>query len=97
MLLSLFMVLSNDSYAALKKVSRFKATASTKSSISLYWDEVAGATGYQVQKKVGKKYKTIATKYDVTRTTATKLSIGTKYNFRIRCFVIKNKIVIFVV
>ena len=66
------------------KVSRVSAKSST-SSISLSWKKVSGVSGYEVQMKSGKTYKTVAT---TSKTTAAvkKLKTGTKYAFRIRAY-----------
>ena len=66
------------------KVSRVSAKSST-SSISISWKKVSGVSGYEVQIKSGKKYKTVATA-SKTKAAVKKLKTGTKYAFRIRAY-----------
>ena len=66
------------------KTSRVSAKSST-SSISLSWKKVSGVSGYEVQLKSGKKYKTVATA-SKTNATVKKLKTGTKYTFRVRAY-----------
>lgn len=72
------------SAAALKKVSGLKADA-TPIAVTLTWRKAAGAKGYEIQQKSGKKWKKVATikKQKTTTYTVKKLKNGTTYQFRV--------------
>lgn len=69
------------------KVSKITATQTTKT-ITLKWNEVAGATGYRVYKynSKKKKYEHIETVTKGTKYKISKLEPGTKYKFKIRAY-----------
>ena len=62
-------------------------TKSTTSSIAISWKKVGGASGYQLQMKSGKTYKSVATT-SKTKVTVKKLKAGTKYTFRVRAYTV---------
>ena len=58
----------------------------TENSLELTWNEVHGASGYELFKYNGKKWKKIAT-VNATGFTINKLSGATEYKFKVRAFV----------
>lgn len=69
---------------AVGTVSKPKAQASY-SSVTLSWDKVTGADGYEVSVLSGKDWK-IITSTSATEYTHTKLKINTTYRYRIRAY-----------
>ncbi len=88
----LFSVAATASAASVKKVSNFKATA-THITATLTWKKTSGATGYEIQRKDGKKWKTVTTikKASTTSYTVKKLKNDKTYEFRIRAVKGKKK------
>ena len=85
LLLSLTIVFSVCIAAfAVGTVSKPKAQASY-SSVTLSWDKVTGADGYEVSVLSGKDWK-IITSTSATEYTHTKLKINTTYRYRIRAY-----------
>ena len=76
---------------AMKKLSQAKITSITNSStgITVKWNKVTGATAYQVYRKVGTgSWKLIKTTTS-TSLTNTKLTNGSKYQYKVRA-IVKN-------
>lgn len=68
-----------------EKVVNLKVKSTTYNSIVLTWSKVAGASGYQVQYLSGKTWKS----YKTTKSnslTASKLTLGKSYTFRVRAY-----------
>ena len=63
------------------------AKARTTDSITLQWDEYAGATGYYIYLRLNNKWTNVGTATGVTEYTVTGLESGTKHKFAIRAFV----------
>ncbi|MBQ8503856.1 MAG: fibronectin type III domain-containing protein [Clostridia bacterium] len=70
---------------SLGQVQNLKASARKKTSITLKWNKVTGATGYYVERYNGKKWVKVAT---VKKTTYTnnKLTRSTQYQYRVRAY-----------
>ncbi len=80
---------ATDGTRLLPEVKNFVARASSSSQINLTWDSVAGATGYALERHDGNNpyvaYSSVATLLgNATSYTATGLTAGTAYTFRIR-------------
>ncbi|MBR5437807.1 MAG: fibronectin type III domain-containing protein [Clostridia bacterium] len=75
---------ATSSAASIKKVSSFKADV-TPVTVTLSWKKSSDAKGYEIQQKVSKKWKTVATisKAKTTSYTFKKLKNGTTYEYRI--------------
>lgn len=69
-------------YGKSAKIKKLKQTSAALDRVSLQWKKVKGAKQYQVQIKIGKKYKSSKTKK--TRITLKKLNAGTTYKVRVR-------------
>lgn len=69
----------------LAQVTNLKASARKASSITLKWDKVTGATGYEVYRYNGSKWVKIAT-VKTNSYTNTGLSRNTQYNYRVRAY-----------
>ncbi len=71
--------------ASVPCVNNLKVSSRSTSSITLLWNKSSSVTGYQVQRKSGSSYKTVAT---VTSNKATikELKAGTVYSFRVRSY-----------
>lgn len=72
-------------------VKGLKAKSKTKTSITLSWNKVSGATGYEVWQLVGKKWKKVGTikKGKTTTYKVKKLKKNKTYKFKVRA--VKNK------
>lgn len=70
---------------AVAKVTGLKATTASMTSAKLSWSKVNGATGYQIQKYVNKKWTAVATTKN-TYYTVKSLKAGTSYSFRVRAY-----------
>ncbi len=70
----------------LPKVTGFKATTSSMTSAKLSWTKVAGAAGYNIQKKVDGSWKTVKNTTS-TSYTVTGLKANSTYSFRVRAYV----------
>lgn len=71
------------SLAAVKNVTR---TGKTDSSISLKWDSVSGAKGYEVQIYKNGEWITAKNVFGTTSATIDDLNSGTEYRFSVRAF-----------
>ncbi|MBQ7296603.1 MAG: fibronectin type III domain-containing protein [Clostridia bacterium] len=71
--------------AKLAKVSNLKATTVSMTSVKLSWSKVSGATAYQIQKYVNKKWTTVANTKNLNYTVKS-LKAGTTYSFRVRAY-----------
>ena len=71
-----------------QKITGVKATSVSLTSVKLTWDK-ANVTGYEIQRKDGKKWKTVTKikKAKTTSYTVKKLSAGKSVTFRIRGYV----------
>lgn len=71
-----------------QKITSVKATSTGLTSAKLTWEK-ANVTGYEIQKKDGKKWKTVKKikKAKTTSLSVSKLSAGAKTTFRIRGYV----------
>lgn len=76
---------------AVAAVTSLKAKTKKATSITLSWKKVTGATGYEVYKQEGKKWKKIGTikKSKTTTYTVKKLKKNTSYKFKVRA--VKSK------
>lgn len=75
---------------AIDIVSNFKATKITKNSVTLKWDKVEDIDGYEISYKKASagKWQTIEVESaNKTSYIVKKLSVGTKYNFRVRAYI----------
>ena len=72
------------------KVTGFEAITITKTSITLSWNEVYGASGYQIFKNDGSGNKTITNNCDKTMLVVSNLNVGKSYKFYIRAFRLVN-------
>lgn len=72
------------------KVTGFEAITITKTSITLSWNEVYGASGYQIFKNDGSGNKTITNNCDKTMLVVSNLNVGKSYTFNIRAFRLVN-------
>lgn len=63
----------------------FKVVSRSTNKLKIAWSKVADADGYQLQRKSGNSYKTIANT-TATSCNLSKLKIGTKYMFRVRAY-----------
>lgn len=71
-------------FAAVANVKGVKASV-TGTSVTLSWNKVSGATGYNVQQYKNGEWKKISNTTK-TKLTVKKLKTGVKYNFRIRAY-----------
>ncbi|MCM1286147.1 MAG: fibronectin type III domain-containing protein, partial [Acetobacter sp.] len=67
------------------KPSKIKVSARNTNNLKLSWNKVAGVSGYQLQRKSGNSYKTVANTAS-TSYTVKNLSAGTSYAFRVRAY-----------
>ncbi len=72
------------------KVSSLKATSKTTTTVKLTWKAISGVRGYRIEVKSGSKWKEIGTVQGKTEYTAKSLSPYTKYEFRVRAYVVNN-------
>lgn len=72
------------------KVSSLKVTGKTTSTVTLTWKAISGVKGYRIEVKSGSKWKEIGTVQGKTTYTAKSLSPYTKYEFRVRAYVVNN-------
>lgn len=69
----------------ISKPSAFKVSSRGASSLKLSWRKVSGANGYQLQRKSGDSWKTVATTTSASYTVKS-LKAGTAYDFRVRAY-----------
>lgn len=95
LILAVFVLLSQSipvyaaSVTAPAKVTAFKSSTRTTSSIKLTWSKVTGAAGYQIYRKLpaGKEWKKIATVQRAKKSYInTGLKQNTKYQYKIRAY-----------
>ena len=67
------------------KPGKFRVSSRGSNSLKLAWNKPAGATGYQLQRKSGNSYKTLAT-VKGTSYTHKSLSAGAGYTYRVRAY-----------
>lgn len=67
------------------KPGKFRVSSRGSSSLKLAWNKPAGATGYQLQRKSGNSYKTLAT-VKGTSYTHKSLTAGAGYTYRVRAY-----------
>lgn len=67
------------------KPNDFRISTRKTTSLKLSWSKVSGASGYQLQRKSGDSYKTVANTSS-TSYTVKSLSAGTGYTFRVRTY-----------
>lgn len=67
------------------KPSKFKVSSRNTTSLKLAWNKVSGVSGYQLQRKSGNSWKTVATTTS-TSCTVKSLKAGTAYAFRVRAY-----------
>ncbi len=72
------------------KVSSVKASSKTTTTVKLTWKAISGVRGYRIEMKSGSKWKEIGTVQGKTEYTAKSLSPYTKYEFRVRAYVVNN-------
>lgn len=74
---------------ATEKTTGLKVTAAGLKKLELNWNKVTGASGYEVQQKNGKKWKTVKT---VKKNTVSISGLGAaqKYTYRVRAYVTVN-------
>lgn len=72
------------------QVKDLKATGSNTTTINLTWTKVSGASGYEVQQYISKKWETIKTVTTNSYSVA-KLKLGTTYKFRVRAYTTVSK------
>lgn len=65
--------------------SSLKVSSRGVNSLKLSWSKVSGATGYQLQRKSGNSYVTVATTAS-TSATVNNLKAGTAYSFKVRAY-----------
>ena len=69
----------------LLKPSTLKVSSRSTNVLKLSWSKVSGVSGYQLQRKSGNSWKTVATTTS-TSSTVKSLKAGTTYNFRVRAY-----------
>lgn len=74
-----------DATPSVAKVTNVKATTASVTSVKLTWSKVSGASAYQIQKYVNKKWTTVANTKN-TYYTVKSLTPGTAYSFRVRAY-----------
>lgn len=67
------------------KPGKFRVSSRGSNSLKLAWNKPAGATGYQLQRKSGNSYKTLAT-VKGTSYTHKSLTAGAGYTYRVRTY-----------
>lgn len=67
------------------KPGKFRVSSRGSNSLKLAWNKPAGATGYQLQRKSGNSYKTLAT-VKGTSYTHKSLTAGAGYTYRVRAY-----------
>ena len=67
------------------KPGKFRVSSRGSNSLKLAWNKPAGATGYQLQRKSGNSYKTLAT-VKGTSYNHKSLSAGAGYTYRVRAY-----------
>lgn len=67
------------------KPGKFRVSSRGSNSLKLAWNKPVGATGYQLQRKSGNSYKTLAT-VKGTSYTHKSLSAGAGYTYRVRAY-----------
>lgn len=67
------------------KPGKFRVSSRGSNSLKLAWNKPAGATGYQLQRKSGNRYKALAT-VKGTSYTHKSLTAGTGYTYRVRAY-----------
>lgn len=67
------------------KPGKFRVSSRGSNSLKLAWNKPAGATGYQLQRKSGNRYKALAT-VKGTSYTHKSLSAGAGYTYRVRAY-----------
>ena len=65
--------------------STLKASTRNTTNLKLSWGKVSGVSGYQLQRKSGDSWKTVATTTS-TSSTVKSLKAGTTYSFRVRAY-----------
>lgn len=65
--------------------STLKVSTRNTTSLKLAWSKVSGVSGYQLQRRSGDSWKTVATTTS-TSSTVKSLKSGTTYNFRVRAY-----------
>ena len=70
---------------AVSKPSKFRVRSRKTNALTLAWNKPAGATGYQLQRKSGNSYKTLAT-VKGTSYTHKGLTAGAGYTYRVRAY-----------
>ena len=70
---------------AVGKPGKFRVSSRGSNSLKLAWNKPAGATGYQLQRKSGNSYKTLAT-VKGTSYTHKSLTAGAGYTYRVRAY-----------
>lgn len=70
---------------AVGKPGKFRVSSRGSNSLKLAWNKPAGATGYQLQRKSGNSYKTMAT-VKGTSYTHKSLTAGAGYTYRVRAY-----------
>ena len=65
--------------------STFKVSTRNTTSLKLAWNKISGVSGYQLQRRSGDSWKTVATTTS-TSSTAKSLKSGTTYSFRVRAY-----------
>ncbi len=70
---------------AVGRPGKFRVSSRGSNSLKLAWNKPAGATGYQLQRKSGNSYKTLAT-VKGTSYTHKSLSAGASYTYRVRAY-----------
>ncbi len=80
---------------SIPKTTGLKAT-SKKTSVTLQWNKVSGATGYRVYQynSSSKKYELIQT-VTTNKATVKDLKAGTKYRFKVRAYIKENSVNMF--
>lgn len=71
------------------KPSQIKASKIARKSVKLSWSKASGANGYQLQRKTGSGWKTIANT-SASAFNVKKLKSKTKYRFRVRAYKVVN-------
>ena len=69
----------------IKTPSKLKVSSRSTNAMKLSWSKVSGVSGYQLQRRSGNSWKTVATTTS-TSSTAKSLKAGTTYNFRVRAY-----------
>ena len=81
-----------DSALAVGKPSSLKGTVKAYNEVTLTWETVSGATGYQIYRKAGSgKYTKVGTvSWDKTSFSDKNVVTGTSYTYRIRAYAMVN-------